>query len=299
MGLFDFFKKTDKVGQDSAIDSSKLTGNTEETNNESKVTTKLSYHPDWDVPQEQKYIFNFLANELEPLLPNQLSLAAIDIDVDPFDGAWNVKAFFRNSLPNTIELGEMGLLIIDKDGRQVASQKFDFKEIGTLPPESARPWVFRFDRKHIHVKDKPEDGWKIAFNLVALRGHQLELDETWKKQLSQEQIELLEKAVKEMPKLSDTEVNFTGFQLKLQDNQNLVVSLFIRNGNDRAINIEQLPLEIVDANGKQVAKGYFRLDPALSVQPNSTKPWTFIFPAENVKAEGADLTRWSARVINK
>lgn len=298
MGLFDLFKKTDKVGKDSAIDSANLLGNAEESDKGEKVKTKLSYHPEWNVPQEQKYIFNFLANELEPLSPNQLSLAAIDIDVNR-DGSWDVKAFFRNSLPNTVELNEMPLLIIDKDGRQVASQTFDFKEIGTLPPESARPWVFHFDRKSIRVNEKPEEGWKIAFNLIALRGHQLELDDSWKKQLSQEQIELLEKAVKELPKLNDTEVNFTGFQLKLHENNNLVVSMFIRNGNDRAINIEQLPLEIVDANGKQVAKGYFKLDPALTVQPNSTKPWTFIFPGEKVNSEGADLSRWSARVINK
>ncbi|ACA38746.1 hypothetical protein Bsph_1136 [Lysinibacillus sphaericus C3-41] len=38
------------------------------------------------------------------------------------------------------------------------------------------------------------------------------------------------------------------------------------------------------------------MDPILTVQPNSTKPWTFIFPAELVDAEDADLSRWTARV---
>jgi len=57
-----------------------------------------------------------------------------------------------------------------------------------------------------------------------------------------------------------------------------------------------LPLEIVDANGKQIAKGSFKMDPVLSVEANSTKPWTFIFPSELVDAENADLSRWTARV---
>lgn len=297
MNLFSFFKKTDKVGADSAIDSNKLVQDTEASSDDKEVTTKLSLHPDWNVPLEQQYVFSFLANELEPLQPNQLSLAAINIEEDKKSGAWYVKAFFRSSIPNNIELGEIGLIIVDKDGKRLASKEFDFKELGTLPPESARPWVFKFEKEYLETKEIPEDGWTIAFNLIALRGHQLELDESWKKQLPQKKQELLAKIVKDLPKLGRKEVNFTGLQARVRDDNSLMVSIFIRNGNDQAINLEQLPLEIIDANGKLVAKGSFKLDPALTVQGNSTKPWTFIFPAKTVNAEGADLSRWTAKVV--
>jgi len=80
------------------------------------------------------------------------------------------------------------------------------------------------------------------------------------------------------------------------NNGSLKVSIFIRNGHNKAINLEQLPLEIIDARGKQIAKGSFKMDPILTVQPNSTKPWTFIFPTELVNPKGADLSRWTARV---
>jgi len=81
MGLFSFFKKSDKVGQENTIDSKVLLGNTTKNTGDNRdVETKLSFHPEWDVPQEQKYIFNFLANELEPLKPNQLSLSSISIE---------------------------------------------------------------------------------------------------------------------------------------------------------------------------------------------------------------------------
>lgn len=297
MNLFSFFKKTDKVGADSAIDSNALVQGIETTTDTKKVRTKLSFHPDWNVPLEQKYVFNFLANDLQPLMPNQLSLAAINIEKDSKDGSWYVKAFFRSSIPNNIELGEMGLILVDKDGKRLASKEFDFKELGTLPPESARPWVFKFEKEYLETNEIPEDGWTIAFNLITLRGHQLELDENWKKQLPQEQQEMLAKVVKELPKLGRKEVNFTGLQAKLRDDNSLMVSIFIRNGNDRAINLEQLPLEIIDANGKLVAKGSFKMDPVLTVQGNSTKPWTFIFPAQLVQAEDADLSRWTAKVV--
>lgn len=296
MGLFDFFKKTDKVGVDSAVDSTQLVGETEDIADNDTVVTKLSYHPQWNVPQEQRYVFSFLANELVPLKPNQLSLAAIDIDEDGENGDWYVRAFFRSSIPQSIELGEIGLLVLDQDNKRLASKTFDFKEVGTLPPESARPWVFKFEKNNVEVDELPGEGWKIAFNLNSIKDHALDLDETWKKQLPQEQQEMLVKIVEALPELGKTEVNFTGLQAKLRDDNSLNVSIFIRNGNDRAINLEQLPLEIIDANGKRVAKGSFTLEPPLTVHAHTTKPWTFLFPKELVDAENADLSRWTAKV---
>lgn len=297
MGLFSFFKKTDKVGKENVIESNELIHDAQNTEpSDREVTTKLSYHPEWEVPKEQQYIFNFLANELEPLKPNQLSLSAINIDEDIRTGAWNVKAFFRSSLPQAIELGDIELLVLDKDDNRLAAKQFNFKELGTIPAESARPWVFTFERTSITNDELPEDGWKIAFNLISLRDHQLDLDDTWKQQLPKEQQELLAQAIQQLPKLGKNEVNFTGLQAKIQDDNSLHVSIFIRNGNEKAINLEQLPLEIIDANGKQIANGSFKMDPVLTVQANSTKPWTFIFPAELVTTENADLSNWTPRV---
>lgn len=296
MGLFDLFKKSDKVGADSAVDSNQLVEGANQSEGERNVITKLSYHPDWKVPQEQQYVFNFLAHELEPLLPNQLSLAAIDIEEESHTGNWQVKAFFRSSIPHNIELGEMDLLLLDEENNRIASKAFDFKELGTLPPLSARPWVFTFEKNLVNGKSIPKEGWKIAFNLVSLRGHKLDLDVSWKKKLPQEQQEILANIVKDLPKLKKTEINFTGLQVKLLENKSLYVSIFIRNGHDRAIQLEQLPLEIYDANGKKVAKGSFKMDPVLTVEANATKPWTFIFPPELVDAKDADLTRWTPKV---
>ncbi|MGE6516270.1 accessory Sec system S-layer assembly protein [Lysinibacillus sphaericus] len=297
MGLFSFFKKSDKVVQENTIDSKDLLGNASSKKSDNRdVVTKLSFHPDWDVPQEQKYIFNFLANELEPLKPNQLSLSSISVDEDPRSGNWLVRAFFRSSLPEAIELGEIELFIMDKNDELVASKKFDFKALGTIPAESTRPWVFEFEKSTIKVDEVPEEGWKIAFNLVSLREHQLELDPTWEEQLPPAQKEELAKIVKTLPKLGETEVNFTGLQAKFANNGSLNVSIFIRNGHSKAINLEQLPIEIIDAKGKQIAKGSFKMEPVLTVQPNSTKPWTFIFPSQLVNPKGADLSRWTARV---
>lgn len=301
MGLFSFFKKEDKVGKDSAIDSKELLGGKKGaiSTQKNEVKTKLSFHPEWEVPQEQQYVFNFLANELEPLKPNQLSLAAINIEAEPQTGNWLVKAFFRSSLNQAIELKDIDLFLTDVDGNVIAKQGFDFSELGTIPAESARPWVFTFNKSSLLVDEIPADGWKIAFNLISLRGHQLDLDEQWEKQLGAEQKEELRRIVKDLPKLREKEVNFTGIQQSLLDNGNLAITLLVRNGNDRDINLEQLPLEVVDANANVVANGTFKLDPILVVKANTSKPWTFVFPAELTNLEEADFTRWAARVPQK
>ena len=298
MGIFSFFKRTDIVRTDIAIDSKDLGNPQEKEANLNAVETQLSFHPDWHVPQEQKYIFNFLANELQPLKSNQLSLAAIDIEVDQQSKAWNVKAFVRSSLDHPIQIGQIELLLLDKEEQQMGSKIFNFAELSTLPARSARPWVFTFEKNMLITENVPEDGWKIAFNLNSLKEHELDLDESWKKQLSKEQQDALVKIVNNLPKLGNTEVIFTGFQAKFLDDNSLTTSIFIRNGNNKPINIQQLPLEIIDANGRLVAKGAFRLDPALNVQPNSTKPWTFVFPEALVLKGEFDLSRWSLKVAS-
>lgn len=299
MGLFSFFKKTDKIGKDSAVDSKELLGGKKGqiSTQKQEVHTKLSFHPDWDVPQEQKYVFNFLANDLAPLKPNQLSLAAINIEEDAATGNWNVKAFFRSSLNQPIELKDIDLFITDVEGNVIAKQGFDFSQLGTIPAESARPWVFTFKKDSLLTEEVPAEGWQLAFNLVSLRGHQLDLDAQWDKQLNDTQKEELRRIVKELPKLRDKEVNFTGIQHVKMDNGSLAITLLIRNGNDRDINLEQLPLEVVDAAGNVVANGTFKLDPVLVVKANTSKPWTFVYPAElTTNLEDSDFSRWAARV---
>lgn len=293
MKLFSYFKKTDRVGKDSVI-------NTVESQNNSKteVQTKLSLHPSWNVSKEEMYIFNFLANELTPLKPNQLSLSAISIEEDQRSQSWYVKAFFRSSLDRPVELGLIDLVILNDQNERIASHTFDFKEVGVIPAKSARPWVFTFPKSSIEKNEIPSNGWQLTFNTVTLRGHKLDLDPTWQSHLPTEQQKQLEEIVETLPKLGKNEVNFTGLQLKVQEDGKLSVSLFIRNGNDQAISIEQLPLQIHDANGKQIAQGFFRLDPALTVAPNATKPWTFVFTKELVQLDQSDLSKWSARVTS-
>lgn len=296
MKLFNFFKKTEAKAKNKAIESYELLAKhkTDKKKSSKDIDTPLSLAEDWDISQEQLYVFQFLSNDLEPLKQNQLSISGIDLEQDE-QGNTVVKAFVRQTLDEAIELGEVELLLLDEKGELIASQRFDLSELGTLPARTARPWVFVFNKENVEVDEVPEENWTIAFNVESMMPHRLDLDEAWEKALSQEQKDSLAKVIEGLPKLQPKEVNIIGFQITEQEDQSLAVSLFVRNGHTKRINIEQMPLEILDANQKVVAKGSFDLAP-LSVKANTSKPWTFIFPKEMVDLQDADLSRWTAKI---
>ena len=295
MKLFSMFKKTEKTGADSVISSDEILEGSAQSEGTEEVETTLSLHPQWALSQEQEYVFRFLSNELEPLKPNQISLSGIDIDVEPANGSWLVKSFFRSSLEQAITVGSVELMLLDDEGKTIASQEFDLNELGEIPARSARPWVFVFTKENIFAEEPPAENWKLAFNVQSMVPHKLELEQAWEDGLSTEQKDALEKVVEGMPKLKPREVNFAGFQVKTQDDGSIAASIFIRNGHSKQINIEKLPLELIDATGEIVAKGSFDLAP-LSVKANTSKPWTFIYPKEMVQKEEPDFSRWTIRV---
>jgi len=295
MNLFSFFKKAEKTGTESTIDSKEIVEGLQSSNEESEIETTLSFHPEWNIPQEQEYVFRFLSNELEPLKPNQISLSGIDIDVELANGSWLVKAFFRSSLDQQISVGAVELMLLDEEGNTLASDEFDLEELGDLPARSARPWVFVFTKDTIFAETPPKENWKLAFNVQSMVPHKLELEQAWEDGLSEEQKDGLTKVVEGLPKLKPREVNISGFQVKEQDDGGIAASIFIRNGHSKQINIEKLPLELIDATGDLVATGSFSLAP-LSVKANTTKPWTFIYPKEMIQKESPDLSRWTVRV---
>ena len=296
MKLFNLFKKTEKTGLDSTVESEEILENGQAGSGDEDIETELSLHEQWSLTQEQEYVFRFLANELEPLKPNQISLSGIDIDLEPANGSWLVKAFFRSSLDQAITVGEIELLLLDEEGNTAASAEFDLNELGEIPARSARPWVFVFEKKDQLAEEIPATNWKLVFNVHSMMPHQLELAPTWEEQLPAEQKEALANIVKDLPKLKPREVNIAGFQIQAQDAGTIAASVFVRNGHSKQINIEKLPLELIDATGELVARGTFDLDPPLSVKANSTTPWTFIYPKELVKKEEPDFSRWTIRV---
>ncbi|TQK63063.1 accessory Sec system S-layer assembly protein [Brevibacillus sp. AG162] len=264
----------------------------------SGVITTLSLHKSWEekLSPQEKYSLSFMAQELTPLQAGNISLAGTSLV--PHDEGIEVTAFIRNSSDEPVHLNETTLVVLFGDQELFTRQTFDLSEIGEIPPRSARPWSFVFDREHFLKVDVLLANWKIAFELAEKKmvlPQQLELEESWIKALSEEQKTYLIQLAKNLPALKEGEVNIQSVQLGRSSEGDLHVMLLIRNGSAQSLSFEKLPLVLFDASGDKVAEGLFELD-GLTVNANTSKPWVFIFPPASIQKEAPDLSRWKVSV---
>jgi accessory Sec system S-layer assembly protein len=292
--MLSLFKKKNlnKSGEDTTVSSDELLNETTETNLEEEVETILFYSSAYEPVQELKYVYQFLNLELSPLKPNQISLSGVDLKEE--GDRVTVTAFIRNSLSKPIKLEEMPLLLLGVKDEKLARRKFNLSEVGEIPAKSSVPWLFVFSKSDLTVEGElPKTGWKLAFELRSHKKHELDLHESWAKSLPEEDKARLSQLVADIQAPKPGEVNFMGLQAKRSGDGNLHVTMLIRNGSDKNIQLQQLPLEVVDASGDVIAKGGFALND-FEVKANTSKPWTFIFPSSLVLKEEIDLSVWKA-----
>ena len=260
------------------------------------VQTKLVFHEEWQPSTQEKYVLMFRHQQLSTLKPNQLSISGIRLT--RFEEDILVEAFIRNTLSQAVQFDMVDLVLLDEEGQPIVKGSFDLSEMGELPALSCVPWRFFFEEESLLTDTIPEEGWTIAFELKSQAAeHQLDLEPNWKEQLSEAQIEHLQQIVADLPELKEDEVNFMGLEAVLKEDASFAVTVFIRNGSSKAISIEQLPLIVEDADGDRVCQGGFALND-FAVQPNTTKPWTFIFPEPLVQKKNPNLSSWKVYVPN-
>jgi len=154
------------------------------------------------------------------------------------------------------------------------------------------PNVFVFEKESVRANEIPQTDWKLAFELkTPKQPHSLDLEESWEKSLAQTGKDKLEELVKTITPPKPGEVNFMGIQAQVDESGSLHTTLLIRNGSEKNVKFEQLPLIVEDASGDQVAKGTFQFE-ELEIKANTSKPWTFIFPKELVLKDDVDLSKW-------
>ena len=70
-----------KIIKQEAINSSNQLVSNKETqvNEDGTVNTTLYFHPEWELTVAEKYIYQFRHQQLPPLLPDQLSIAGINL----------------------------------------------------------------------------------------------------------------------------------------------------------------------------------------------------------------------------
>lgn len=295
-----FFRKDEEgkpklEGKDSSVSSQdlKITGDAMAI--EEDIITELSIHPEWQLPKEDEYAYRFLNLECPPLKPNQLSIAGISI-MEEGQGKYRVNAFVRNSLDKILNFTETKLALFNEEGILLGRKLFDLSPMGDIPPKSSRPWSFVFTKKDLFKTEIPQEGWMLGFWVETEdTTHKLEIDKEWEEALADGAKETLIKFYKQLQPPKKGEINFQSVDAKVDDDGELQITILIRNGKDDNIKFQEIPLAVEDASGEIVAFGQFVLENFV-VTANTSKPWTFIYPKQNMLKENIDFSSWKAFV---
>lgn len=295
--MFNFLKgvKKQPVNKDAIKADEVLTPemqNAPATNEE--IETTLSIPENWNMSDEEQYVFAFHNSQSPKLKLNQISIYGMELTKDNDDSVL-ITGLIRSTVTQSIQFGETAILLLGANKQPIARKTFDLSLLGDIPTNSARPWNFVFKKEDFITEiDEIGDEWSLAFELKSQ--HQLDLEESWEKSIDEKTKNVLEKLVADAPPLKPNEVNFLGVNAKQKKNGDLVVTILIRNGNEKNITLEQIPLGIKDASNEEIARGSFTLD-KLTVKANTSKPWSFIFPKSMIVKEELDLSRWQAYPI--
>lgn len=242
-----------------------------------------------DLSKESKEYYRKLHKNVPALSKNQLNLTAIEINFSHTD-IIEVTAFITSTIEKKIMLKPTNILLIDKNDKIISQKTEEFNDLDPLAQNSSQLYTFKFPKNNIQtLESKQAANWSLAFqsNLE----HRVDYSDLKESKISQSTKDYLNQMTKKMP-LDNNELSFLGFSAKSDDENNLHVSLLIRNGTDKNLDIKQLPLKFYDASKELVAQGTFKID-GFTVLANTSKPISLVFPASGILKEKFDLSSWS------
>lgn len=265
---------------------------------DNEVLTELSLHPDLEISVQEKYIYQYYHGQLKSLKRNQISISAYQLN--KYDDYFVVHGFIRSTLEKPAKISDVTLLLLDENKAILAKKDFNLEEIGELPPNSSRPWIFIFNDEDVisEISDIPETGWQLAFEISkkqSLQQTPLDLPDSWESSCTEEQKHFLTKLVDELPPIQQGELNIMGIEAVQSENSDLHVTLLFRNASQKDIQLQQLPLQITNGTDELITKGSFNLD-AFEIKANTAKPWRFIFPLALLEDKNPDLSAWKVAV---
>lgn len=209
------------------------------------------------VSDVQKDIMSEEISGLDPIKENDINISTIYAfdDGDEIE----VKVYFRNGYPKDVNFEYVPLIMVNSKEEIVASKTFDLKEMGDIPTGGARPWKLYFEKSCIDMEKFSPENCKILFNknVKAVNYAQIEF-ENFPEEFNNFKREF-QKFLEELPKIEKGKFSVSTFNITLQKDGNLVITIIMRNSVDKAVKIEEIPLTIKDENDNAIVSGKFEL----------------------------------------
>lgn len=239
----------------------------------------------------QKEILEEEIAELEPIKENQINVSGV-YAYDLGDKV-EVKIYIRNGLSKNVSLEYVPFVITNSKGETLAYQIFNLESLGELPPHSARPVKLYFEKKNVRVENIPMDDWKVGFDTRIDVKRRVRVEyENLPRDIEVEEKIVFDKFLKELPELNEGEFSVSTFSVGVQRNGNILVTLVMRNGTNKPIKLDKIPMTVKDANGTVVKSNLFELTD-FEVSPLRARVCNFAFPTGLTLEQDVALENWS------
>lgn len=273
-----------KISRDSSIKTSKKDG----------VNIELSINEDvvGRISDIQK---SYLEEEMNETIPEikEGEIGVFGVYAFKEGEKLEVKIYIVNGLERPINFEEVPLYIINSKNEQLAYQVFDLSEMGDIPPCSSRPWKIYFDKENLFVKEIPQDDWEMALNTNAKVVKYLKIElEKIPDGMDKTEVDTFNKFMNSLPKLESGQVSVSLFTVTQYKNNNLLMTLLVRNATNEAIKLEQIPVTIKTADGRTALSGVFGLED-FEINSHKARILSLIFKRELLLEEEVDLTTCS------
>lgn len=235
----------------------------------------------------QKELLNNELAQFPPLENGQVSINGI-YTFDMGDKI-EVGVYLRNGLSKQINFDSVPLVITNKNGEVLAKQLMDMKDFGLLPPFSARPYKVYFNKVNVFVDTIVMDDWKIQFekSISAINTVQVELEDM-PENMDSDSKNNITKFLNKLPLIKGGDFDIQVFETEKCMDNSISIVVLIRNGCDKIINLEKLPIMVEDLHGELVAKGIFDTK-NVTVNPHKVRIYEFILTEEYIVNKDYDI----------
>lgn len=259
------------------------------------VETEISIHPDMEgsVSEFQKECYKDEIEKLPPIKEGDVNVST-DFIFDIGD-KYEASIFIRNGLNKPINFEIVPFIVVNGKGEVVGRKAFDLRELGDIPPKSVRPWKIYFNKDDINPGENSLQDLRIVFDtrIKAERTVKLEFENLPDK-IQGIHRKKYEKFLESLPLLRVGQVSFSAYEVHKNKDGGVSITIVIRNGSNRAINIEKVPISLIDANEDVVASGVFYLDNVI-VNPMKARLYNFTFNSHEIMKEDMDLSSWTVK----
>lgn len=225
-------------------------------------------------------------NETSPLKENEVKIDKSYIMKN--EDKLEVGFFIRNASSEKIGFEDLTLILKSKKGEIVGKKEFVFDKSEPIPAMSAVPYFIEFKLSDITSYDENEE-YDIMFvgveNLSFIRKAELEIEGI--EQMGYEAEQIIKGFMKELPTLAEGDIDINPFRILKTPEENIKIIIIIRNGNEAAIQLEQLPVALYLNNelvNKKVVNAKGNVIPA-----KKAKLLTVIFSKEEADIPTSEL----------